>query len=213
MTPAALAPVTPLQRWMRRATYMVQFFGGMVLALGGAWGLGFAWFNDVARRVAEPPGIADAIVVLTGGADRIEKALHLLADGRAPRLLVSGVARRADLGDVARRVPLDEDQVGRVTLDHIAQSTLGNAAETASWARTHDVKRLIVVTAGYHMPRALLELRHALPEVELHPVPVLSPALRGKPPATTIRMLASEFDKLLAVRIGLARLLRYGDAP
>lgn len=156
--------------------------------------------------------MADGIVVLTGGADRIEVALRLLIEGRAPLLLVSGVARGADLADLAHRVPLDADQAGRVTLGHVAHSTSGNAAETAPWVRAHGMRRLIVVTAGYHMPRALLAMQHAMPEVELHPVAVQSPALRGAPPATAVRMLASEYDKLLAVRFGLAH-LQDGDTP
>ena len=96
-----------------------------------------------------------------------------------------------------------------MTLGRAAQSTVGNAAETALWSRAHDVRRLIVVTAGYHMPRALLELRRALPDVQLLPAPVRPAKAHG---AARVRTMAIEFDKLLAVRLGLARLLRYGDA-
>ncbi len=198
------------RRWSRLGLAAVS---AVLLGGGVAWGLGFAEFNILARQAGEPPAAADGIVVLTGGADRIETALRLLTDGRAPLLLVSGVAHGADLADLARRVPLDAGQAGRVTLGRAAQSTLGNATETALWARAHGIRQLIVVTAGYHMPRALLELRRALPDVALHPVPVQSPALRSAPPATTVRMLASEFDKLLAVRFGLVRFLRNGEGP
>ena len=184
-----------------------------MLVCGAAWGIGFAGFNSAARQVGELPAMADGIVVLTGGADRIEMALRLLVEGRAPLLLVSGVARGADLASLAHRVPLDADQAGRVTLGHAAQSTSGNAAETAPWVRAHGMRRLIVVTAGYHMPRALLAMQHAMPDIQLHPVAVQSPALRGAPPATAVRMLASEYDKLLAVRFGLAHLLDNGDTP
>lgn len=195
-------------RWMRRG---LGSLGGVLLALGAVWGAGFAWFNAVARRDAAPPSAADGIVVLTGGADRIDTGLRLLADGLAPRLLVSGVARGADLASLSRRVPLDPEQAGRVVLGRTAQTTIGNAAETAAWAREHGIRQLIVVTAGYHMPRALLELQHALPEVALHPAPVQPPALREASPATTVRMLATEYDKLLAVRFGLTRLPRPGE--
>lgn len=185
----------------------------VLLGFGAAWAIGFAAFTTAARTPRGPPGAADGIVVLTGGAERIDTALHLLANGRAPLLLVSGVAGGADLGDLARRVPLDPGQATRVTLGRAAQSTVGNAAETAPWARGHGMRRLIVVTAGYHMPRALLELQHALPEVELYPVPVQSPVLRSALPTAGVRVLASEYDKLLAVRSGLTRLLRPGDTP
>ena len=185
----------------------------MLLGGGILWGVGFARFNSIARQTREPPAAADGIVVLTGGADRIETALRLLVEGRAPYLLVSGVAHGADMSDLMRRVPLDADQASRVTLGHAAQSTTGNAAETAPWARAHKVRRLIVVTAGYHVPRALLEVQRALPDVELQAVAVQSPALRSAPPAAAVRVLAGEYDKLLAVRFGLRRLFGTGEAP
>lgn len=198
-------------RWRGWAELALGAGSATLLALGAAWGVGFARFNNDAHVLREPPVIADGIVVLTGGADRIDTALHLLADGRAPLLLVSGVSGGAELADLTRRVPLDPAQAVRVTLGRTAQSTLGNAAETTHWVRALGIQRLIVVTAGYHMPRALLELRHALPDVELHPVPVQSPALRGASPAATVRLLSNEYTKLLAVRLGLTRLLRPGD--
>ena len=177
-----------------------------------AWGIGFAGFSASVRKAAPEPPVADGIVVLTGGADRIETALHLLATGRAPQLLVSGVGRGADLAEVARRVQLDPGQLEpRVTLGRMATSTLGNAAETASWAHAHTIGKLIVVTAGYHMPRALLEIGRALPGVALYPVPVQPPAMRGRMDVGTVRLLANEYDKLLAVRFGLSRLVRWGD--
>lgn len=195
------------RRWTRRglAAASIVLLGG-----GAAWGIGFAMFSSSVWQESEAPKAADAIVVLTGGVDRIEAALRLLAEGRAPLLLVSGVAAKADLADLGRRAPLDAEHAGRVTLGRVAQSTAGNAAETALWSRAHGAKRLIVVTAGYHMPRALLELHRALPDVQLLPAPVQSPALRD---ATRVRTLAVEYDKLLAVRFGLARLLRNGGAP
>ena len=198
-------------RWHRRARLGLAAASAILLGGGALWGLGFAWFNSVARQTGDPPAAADGIVVLTGGADRIETALRLLVGGRAPYLMVSGVARGADMAELMRRVPLDEDQASRVTLGHAAQSTSGNAAETAPWARAHNVRRLIVVTAGYHVPRALLEVQRALPDVELQAVAVQSPALRSAPPAAAVRVLAGEYDKLLAVRFGLAHLLG-GDA-
>ena len=194
------------RRWLQLGLTAASL---MLLGGGAVWGVGFAVFNGAAWQAGAAPEAADGIVVLTGGADRIEAALRLLADGRAPLLLVSGVARGADLADIDRRVPLDADQAGRVTLGRAAQSTAGNAAETALWSRAHDIRRLIVVTAGYHMPRALLELRHAMPNVQLLPAPVQPSTAHG---LARVRTLAIEFNKLLAVWSGLARLLRYGGA-
>lgn len=182
----------------------------LLLACSSAWGVGFAWFEHGAHQPGPPlPPAADGIVVLTGGADRIETALRLLAEGRAPLLLVSGVARGADLAELARRVHLDPAGIAdQVTLGREATTTVGNGAETAQWAQAHGLRRLIVVTAGYHMPRALLELRRSLPGAELHPAPVVPPALRGGTDPAVARVLANEYDKLIAVRLHLVPLIR-----
>ena len=185
---------------------------GLALALVAAWTIGFTRFSADARLPPPPlPPQADGIVVLTGGAERIETALRMLTEGRAPVLLVSGVGRGTDLAELARRIHAQAGEFGdRVTLGHAATSTTGNAAETAAWARAHGIKRLIVVTAGYHMPRALIEIERSLPGIELYPVPVQPPAMRGRLDLGTVRLLANEYDKLLAARFGLSRVGR-GD--
>ena len=140
------------------------------------WTVGLMTFTGrVARSTPAPtPEPAEAIVALTGNsALRITAAMKLLEDGKGTRLLVSGVNRKATRADVraVARAP------GRiydccVDLGFMAANTLGNAQETAAWARSHGFTRLIVVTADYHMPRAVLELKGALPEGRFTPYPV-----------------------------------------
>ncbi len=179
-------------------------------ALALAWLAGFAWFLDTALVSIEPPGSADGIVALTGGAERVETALKLLAKGRARVLLISGVGGATDFAALARRAGVDPGLRARVTLGRTATSTRGNASETADWARANGVRSLIVVTAGYHMPRALAELSRALPGLTLHPVPVLPPAMR-EPGPTALRLLAGEYTKWLATEAGLSFLGSHGD--
>ena len=187
-------------RWLRRLAIPVL----PALAFGG----GFVWFMDEAERPGSLPQHADGIVVLTGGAERIETGLRLLAAGRAERLLISGV-HGADLADLTRRAGLDRAPLaGRVTIGRMATSTRTNATETAEWNRQHKASSLIVVTAGFHMPRALVELHRALPDVALHRAPVLH---RGSDPAgarpPSLRILAGEYVKWLAAEAGLSILL------
>ena len=188
----------------RRVGRVLRGAGALALVAVLAWGAGLAWFVQAALRPGEQPPVADGIVALTGGAERIELALRLLAADRARLLLVSGVAPAAELGELARRAGVDPVPLAaRVTLGRQARTTLGNAAETAAWARANGVRSLIVVTAGYHMPRALAEIGRALPEVTLFPAAVLPPALRARGPAM-LRLLASEYTKWLLVRSGLS---------
>jgi uncharacterized SAM-binding protein YcdF (DUF218 family) len=184
---------------------MVTAVATVAVLLALLWGAGFAWFLRTALAEASPPPQADGIVALTGGASRVETALRLLADGRARLLLVSGVGGAAEFSELAHLAGVDPRLRDRVTLGRVAASTRGNAAETADWVRDNGIRTLIVVTAGYHMPRALAELGRALPEVALYPAPVLPPGLRGGGnDAAMLRLLAGEYTKWLAAEVGLS---------
>lgn len=190
---------------MRRHPVLRLLAGtGAVLAL--AWLAGFAWFvrGAVHADVADAP--ADGIVVLTGGADRIVTGVHLLQRGRGRVLLISGVGRGADLAALLHGTGIDPAPLAaRVTLGHAATTTAGNAAETAAWVQAQDLHSLLVVTASYHMPRALTEIARRLPALRLMAVPVVPPALRHAGLAT-LRLLAGEYTKWLAAELWLGRL-------
>jgi uncharacterized SAM-binding protein YcdF (DUF218 family) len=176
---------------------------------------GFAWF--VLRAAAEPEAPlrhTEGIAVLTGGADRVQTGLRLLEEGLADRLLISGTHQSVTLPDLARAASMDAGPLvplaERITLGREAATTRGNAQEVAEWARSLGLRSLRVVTAGYHMPRALLELRRALPEAELVPHPVQPAALRGSDAVTrgrTWRLLASEYAKFVGAGLGLSRFI------
>jgi uncharacterized SAM-binding protein YcdF (DUF218 family) len=148
---------------------------------------------------------ADGIVVLTGGDSRVTDALALLAAGRAKRLLISGVYTGTTPNDIARQV-VDYDRLLNccVDLDYSAVNTLGNAVGTRQWAVKNGFRSLIVVTSAYHMPRALAELSHQLPEVALIPYPVVSDRLRIEPwwsNGATTKVVLSEYFKYLAAKL------------
>lgn len=190
-----------IHRARRAASLLGVLLATAVLALG----IGFIRFVAVVHRPCGPLPQADGIVALTGGAERVETALHLFVAGRAPLLLVSGVARGAGLQSFTRRADLDPAPLAaHVTLGRNATSTVGNAEETAAWVHVHDIHSLIVVTAGYHMPRALLEIGRALPGVTLYPAPVQPPGMHR---LGTLRLLGSEYLKLLAATVGISHLM------
>jgi uncharacterized SAM-binding protein YcdF (DUF218 family) len=168
---------------------------------------GFAWFVAEASRPADAPEHADGLVVLTGGAERVDTGLRWLAAGRADQLLVSGVALRSDLPSLARLAGIDPAPLaGRIELGHAASTTHGNANETAAWVQRHDIHSLIVVTGFYHMPRALTELGWAVPGVTIYRLPVVPPVLRdGR--LSGLRLLGEEYVKYLVVQAGLTRWL------
>lgn len=170
------------------------------------WGAGLLAFGDrIARSTppAEPP-VADGVVALTGASDaRITAAMKLLETGKAERMLISGVnpqASRADIRGVAKATRRLYDCC--VDLGFQALDTVGNARETAAWARRRHYASLIVVTSDFHMPRAMLELRAALPEVNFTPYPVRSAEFNARRWWRTqdgARRMILEYSKYLAI--------------
>jgi uncharacterized SAM-binding protein YcdF (DUF218 family) len=182
------------------------------LALGFVVGLtGFIGFLSLLRITeTKPPRNADGIVVLTGGSSRVSVAMELLAGGYGTRLLISGVHPTNGASDISRTLPDSQLLITCcVDLDHSAVNTRSNAVETRRWARERNFRSLIVVTSNYHMPRAIVEMSHEMPDIDLIPFVVIGDKWRDEPWWTsgpTLRLLLSEYVKYLAaeVRVGLA---------
>lgn len=201
------ARATRPRRWLR-ALIVVS----LAILLVGA-GLGFVAFLSQLRGVeVKPSRNADGIVVLTGGSSRVSDAVELLAAGYGRRLLISGVHPTNAASDISRSLP-DNQSLLRccVDLDRSAVNTRSNAAETRRWAHERGFKSLIVVTSNYHMPRAIVELSHAMPDITLIPFAVVGEKWREEPwwtSGATFRLLLSEYAKYVAaeLRVRLADL-------
>ncbi|HEX7943206.1 MAG TPA: YdcF family protein, partial [Phenylobacterium sp.] len=132
-------------------------------------------------------------------------AVGLLEDGYGRRVLVSGVNRmatREDIRNVSRAVRRLYDCC--VDLGFTAADTVGNARETAAWAQAMRYRSLIIVTADYHMPRAMLELNAVLRDTgitaQTYAVPTRSLKDRHwwRNPAAA-RLMVVEYCKYLAI--------------
>ncbi|MDO8802285.1 YdcF family protein [Phenylobacterium sp.] len=193
-----------------------------ILVAALIWTVGLLSFTariETSTPVAEPAR-ADGIVALTGAGsnERLAAGVSLLEDGKAQRMLVSGVnpeASREDIRTVSKAVRRLYDCC--VDLDFTAADTVGNARETADWARNLRYKSLIVVTADYHMPRAMLELRATMPDIDLRPYPVATKVVNAKRWWRTsggARLMIVEYSKYLAI-LGREAVRKLGpnDAP
>lgn len=167
---------------------------------------GFTWFSGKIDT-AETSVVrhADGIVALTGGADRVSDAIALLLGGRADRLLITGVNPSTTGDDLIRRFPNARALVGCcVDLGYRAANTIGNAHETADWARMHGMRTLIVVTSNYHMPRALAEISYELPGADLQAYSVVSEKAKAEPwwaDRQLTRIMVGEYLKFMIVKV------------
>jgi uncharacterized SAM-binding protein YcdF (DUF218 family) len=195
------------------------FFGGVRLIFDGMlflmvlFFIGFAVFaTGVEREPRETVPSADGITVLTGGADRIDQAMKLLAQGKAKRVLITGVYR-ATTKEELKQLASQGDQYFAccVDIDKEARNTIDNATETSEWVAQQHFHSVIVVTSNYHMPRALAELGRAMPDVVLIAYPVIDKNVHldrwWTYPGTT-KLLMSEYLKYLPAlgRLGATRL-------
>ncbi len=171
--------------------------------------LSAAWVGGLMRFVTQitlenPPALnqkADAIVVLTGGRERLPAGIDLLQKGMADRLFVSGVHSGVDVAEI---LDLNSQAPAAlaccIDLGHDARHTVGNVRETANWMAAGRRTSMILVTANYHMPRSLVLFHRVMPAIDVIPYPVISGAVHldiwWRHPRTLI-LLASEYSKYL----------------
>jgi uncharacterized SAM-binding protein YcdF (DUF218 family) len=181
----------PLRRLSLAAAVLFMAYAG-----------GLVWFAEsIADVVEDTATTTDAIVVLTGGSQRVQSGLQLLTAGKAKKLFVSGVYHSTDVTALLHAQRQSPDSVQCcIVLGHSADNTYGNAQETAAWMRQEGYRSLRLVTASYHMRRALLEFERAMPEARIIPHPVFPDAVRRERwwawPGT-LDLIIGEYDKYL----------------
>ena len=191
---------SPRERTRRWALRVVRAVLSAVALFALLWSGGLAWFAEASREASDRPDLTtEAIVVPTGGSGRLEEGLSLLESGLAQMLFVTGV------GEGVERAELRESHDSAlwaccVELGYEAEDTEANAREAAAWMESRSFTSLRLVTSGYHMLRATMEFRSAMPNATLVAHPVFPEHVkvehwwryRG-----TAALIASEFTKYL----------------
>ena len=184
-----------LRRILRWTGFAVILAGAIVFG-------GFLRFADSVTTLRPPVDPkADAIVVLTGGYQRIDQAIELLRSGAGNRLLISGAYPASTRKQIAKATQTPADLFACcVDIGYDAIDTIGNASETVKWIHAKGYKSVLVVTNNYHMPRSIAELRHADPQMDFIPYPVVNSDLKTKAWFTdpnALRTMLSEYAKVL----------------
>ena len=177
-----------------------KWFIFAVIFLAIAFSIGLIYF---ARLIpSKPPAsmqiTTDAIVVLTGGKNRIETGIKLLEANPAKLLFITGIETKTQ-----RIKTLPAHLQSQMKLGPLASTTRENAAEAKAWIESNKINSITVVTANYHMPRSLLEFRHALPKIKIESYPAFTPGFKLKKRwqhFKTAKLLCKEYIKFLAVQ-------------
>lgn len=180
---------------------LAKFSGFALLVLAAFWMLGLCFFAySINHYQTDYTTHTQAIVVLTGGRNRISEAIKLLNQGLADKLFISGVEKNTSLKDICdmHDIPMPEKQV---LLEKKSTNTIENAIETHAWLKKNSISSIRLVTSNYHLPRSIQEFQYQNSKLRIIPHPVFSDYVAKEwwTKTRSFCLIASEYNKFLYV--------------
>ncbi len=171
--------------------YIFYLMIGLILI----WVVGLFYFIYDLSQSEPPTDIkTDGIVVLTGGNSRLQEAVRLLESDVADKLFISGVNAKVTEEELLALLGISKKLADCcVETGAKAQNTVGNAEEISLWVQKSHMSSIRVVTSLEHMPRALTEIRHFMPEINI----VAHPVGQWRPENIRLVSLIREYTKYL----------------
>lgn len=188
---------------LRYKNYKVFRYSLLIISI--FWFLGFIVFNcytsSYSLIINTENTMSTGIAVLTGGSNRISKAIELLNQGKGERMLISGVRRGTTLNLITAREDVKLESVLPIDLGYKAKDTVGNAKEIKEWSDKHNINKIYIVTSYYHIPRAKLEIENIVKNKEIKYFPTPSDFVSNKwwKNIKSFKFLALEYTKFLIV--------------
>ena len=144
--------------------------------------LGLYMLKGARWLVVDEPHPADVILVLSGDEDRAHRAIELLREGYAPRVLIDIYdwtlwgAHTTDLARhfIASTAPEVAERIDLCMMQ--ADSTRTEATAATTCLRRLHARSILLVTSDFHTRRALMIFRHQLPEYEISVAAFRDPA-------------------------------------
>ncbi len=167
------------------------------------WIIGFVGFCLFAFSFKfTPERQSDAVVVLTGGTNRIQTGLSLMEKINASYMLISGVNK--DVSHTELFPKMSGENLNKITLGYDALDTVGNAKEIQSWLKDKTVNSILLVTSFYHMPRSIFEIKKVNTNLQVRPWPVFPKSFNHSVEWIKTRyawLLFIEYHKYVFVRL------------
>lgn len=183
----------------RRKKYLLS---AVTLLIVGLWLGGLFCFCHTINNYTITNDKTDAIVVLTGGRNRIAEAVKLFNAGLAEKLFISGVSKKVYVHDIENKIGVEVLYPERVELGYKAENTLGNASEIKEWIENNQISSVRLITSNYHMPRSMAELStyHLPLKLICHPVYSEKVSKRWWHSWATFLFIFAEYNKFLFVK-------------
>lgn len=172
---------------------------GLLLSISG-WLCGLLLFcHFINNYQPDNSTHTDAIIVLTGGRNRITESVKLLNRNMADRLFISGVGKKISLSNIQHTQKIKTSRLRNIDIGHKATDTESNAEEAYSWITDNHISSIRLVTSNYHMYRAMLEFKHLMPEIDIIPHPVYSDHIEKKwwTSWQTFSLIFKEYNKFI----------------
>lgn len=167
------------------------------------WLIGFLFFCLYALSFKYAPQThSDAIVVLTGGSNRVNTGLKLIKEKKAEYMLISGVHKEVTKQKLFSNV--DPVILDKITLGYMALNTKGNAKEVNDWIKEKKINSILLVTSFYHMPRSIFEIQQLNKEIKIAPLPVFPKSFNNSVDWIKTRyawLLFIEYHKVIYTRL------------
>ena len=176
---------------------IICFFAFSIVWIGG-----FIVFDRHIRQLPDETTKTDAIVVLTGGRNRISQALKLYNKNMAEFLIISGVGSNVTLNQLEKQNNVIIAQpIGKIIVGKEATNTNQNAIEVSEAIRRNNINSVRLVTSYYHIPRSYAEILAHNPELEvvLHPVYSEKVSKKWWKRWNSFCLIASEYNKFMYV--------------
>ena len=146
---------------------------------------------------------SDYVVVATGGSNRLKKGLDLMRKNFNGRLLLTGIGKGITKENIENAIAAKQWQKDIlnccVDYDYFAEDTKGNALETKIWTKKLNINSIYLVSANYHMPRLLLEMKAENPNLKIIPITVEadSTPIKNFWKLKNFKLILNEYFKLL----------------
>jgi len=163
----------------------------------------YTFINKQTNKISTYRGV-DAIIVFTGGENRVQSGIDLISNNVGKRLFISGVNPDTNIFDISEQILSDEDLLNCcIDLGKKANNTIENAIESIDWIKNNNYKNVIIVTSNYHMKRSLFILKNFDRSINFIPHNVQSKFLQNKniPIYAKMKTIISEYAKLTYTRI------------